>query len=150
MNIGPQIFVLAQILIPYPATVAGGAVARHGRRLVKQMSFDKATTNQIWLANVTFAARCVATAAMVTKHALNRFMIFWYGSGIQHRPIPFQIAVQTIVVSRYHIRMAFAARLYRVFTWVLDKPKVCINLVWRVLPSMTIGTGHLAMYFFGE
>ena len=77
MNIRPQIFMLAEVFIAHTTAVAGGAVARHRRCFVKQMSFDEAAPNQIGLAYMALTTSSMAGAAMIAKHAFNGFMIFW-------------------------------------------------------------------------
>src|SRR3990170_5727212 len=60
MHVGPEAFVLPQVLIADTAAVTGGAVARHRRCLLKDVPVDETATDSAGLADVAVAAGCVA------------------------------------------------------------------------------------------
>jgi hypothetical protein len=76
VNVRFDFFVFSQILVPYPTSVASGAVTRHGGRFHKIMPVYKTAARNPRLTHMTIAASGMARLTMVVKHFVNFRMVF--------------------------------------------------------------------------
>ncbi len=112
MNVGPQSFVFAQVLIAHAGAVAGSAVSRHGGGAVVVVPVYEAATNGVGLADVTIAAGGVAVAAMIIEHFGQGGLMGRGATCIEDGPIPFQVVVQVVWFQGHHVGVAATAGFF--------------------------------------
>ena len=99
MNVARQLFILAQVFIPYSAAVTGRAGAGHRRGFLKGVPGQKAPTHTVRLADVALPAGRVARRAVVIVHRFQDRMRLRGAACVQRRPIAAQGIVQTGLIS---------------------------------------------------
>ena len=109
VDIRPNTFVLAEVFLPYAASVTGGAIARHGGFGLEDVPGDKPAAYRGGLADVAISTGRVTTGTMVAKHLFQGRMIFRRTAFIQHRPVAALGKVQTGLISGDDVRMALSA-----------------------------------------
>jgi hypothetical protein len=74
VRIARDSLVLAKVLIPHAASMAGCAVLGHGWGLINHMPIHESATHVARLADVTISATRVAGRTVIAKHRMHRFL----------------------------------------------------------------------------